>query len=49
MTEGELAPGTDVALLVAGHATITALRSTGDHEDLMTGDLGRSVGALRLG
>ncbi len=47
--DGGLAPGTDAALLAEGHATITALRSVGEREELMTGEWGRSVGALGLG
>lgn len=37
--DGELEPGTDAALLVGGHATITPLRSVGEAEDLLGGPL----------
>ncbi len=39
VVDGELEPGTDAALLAAGHATITPLRSVTEDGDLMTGDL----------
>jgi 5'-nucleotidase len=46
---GKRAAGTDATLLTEGHATITALRSVGEHDELMTSELARSVGALSLG
>jgi 5'-nucleotidase len=39
VVDGELEPGTDAALLAAGHATITPLRSVAEDGDLMSGDL----------
>ncbi|TVT19074.1 5'/3'-nucleotidase SurE [Amycolatopsis acidiphila] len=37
--DGELEPGTDAALLAAGHPTLTALRSVGEDERRMSGPL----------